>query len=223
MISLFQDRREAGQVLAEKLQPYANRADVMVLGLPRGGMPVAFEIAQTLNAPLEVFVVRKLGVPDYEELAMGAIASGGARVINQDIVAEFAISSAELESVIAREQIELERREQLYRNAEAMPDLKGRVVILVDDGLATGATMRAAVAALRAQQPAQIIVAVPVAPPDVCQLFQRLADECVCTLTIEPFDGVGRWYRDFSQITDEEVRECLRRAARKSTGIAAKS
>jgi predicted phosphoribosyltransferase len=215
MDKIFQNRIEAGRALAEKLKPYANRNDVAVLALPRGGVPVAFEVAKTLNAPLDIFVVRKLGLPGREELAMGAIASCGVRVLNQDLVSYLNIPESTIDAVALAEQKELERREQLYRNHRSALELDGRTVILVDDGLATGSTMRAAVEALRQLNPSRIVVAVPVSPPRVCSEFNREADECVCLLTPEIFDGVGKWYRDFSQTTDEEVRDLLERARRK--------
>ena len=207
----FHDRKEAGQLLAQRLLHYANRPDVLVLGLPRGGVPVAYEVAQALHAPLDVMLVRKLGVPGQEELAMGAIASGGRRVLNAEVVQGLGIPPRVLEAVTAREQRELARRERLYRGDRPGFDVRGRTVILVDDGLATGATMRAAIAALRQQQPARVVVAVPVAPPSVCQELRAVADEVVCLLTPEPFFGVGAWYDDFSPTTDEEVSRLLQR------------
>ncbi|HKZ81589.1 MAG TPA: phosphoribosyltransferase [Pyrinomonadaceae bacterium] len=209
---LFEDRHHAGRHLAEKLMTYANRDDVTVLALPRGGVPVAFEVAKKLNAPLDVFLVRKLGVPGQEELAMGAIASGGIRVLNDDVVNYLGIPTPVIEAVASQEQRELERRERSYRGDAPPPDVKGRTVILIDDGLATGSTMRAAAAALRGLRPAHIVVAVPVAPPETCDEFREEVDEIVCALTPQPFHGVGLWYRDFSQTTDEEVQELLRRA-----------
>jgi len=209
---LFEDRHHAGRHLAEKLMTYANRDDVTVLALPRGGVPVAFEVAKKLNAPLDVFLVRKLGVPGQEELAMGAIASGGIRVLNDDVVNYLGIPTPVIEAVASQEQRELERRERSYRGDAPPPDVKGRTVILIDDGLATGSTMRAAAAALRGLRPAHIVMAVPVAPPETCDEFREEVDEIVCALTPQPFHGVGLWYRDFSQTTDEEVQELLRRA-----------
>jgi len=208
---IFRDRTDAGKKLAARLKKYAGRPDVLVLALPRGGVPVAAEVAKELGAPLEIFLVRKLGVPGHEELAMGAIASGGARVINQDVVNYLGISAEVIDAVAANEQRELERRERAYRDGRPQPDVKGRVVILIDDGLATGSTMRAAAAALREQKPARIVVAVPVAAPATCEQFRDEVDEVVCAATPEPFRGVGLWYEDFSQTTDEEVRELLRR------------
>src|ERR1700704_2876060 len=179
MIPLYRDRSEAGQVLARKLTHYAGRQDVLVLALPRGGVPVAFEVAKALHAPLDVFLVRKLGVPGHEEFAMGAIATGGVRVINQDVVRSRGISPATIDAIAAREQQELERRERLYRGDRPSPDVRGRTVILVDDGLATGATMHAAIAALRRQQPARLVVAVPTAPPETCEALRAEGDDVI--------------------------------------------
>ena len=209
----FRDRTEAGRMLAETLREYANREDVVVLALPRGGAPVGFEVAKALNAPLDVFVVRKLGLPGQEELAMGAIASGGARVLNREIIHALGIPDDVVEQVTQEEQRELERREREYRDGRPPIDVRGRKVILVDDGLATGSSMRVAVLALRQKQPAQIVVAVPVAPRDSCVELEFVADRVVCAFTPEPFWGVGQWYADFSQTSDEEVRDLLRRAA----------
>jgi putative phosphoribosyl transferase len=209
---IFRDRTDAGQHLAASLAKYANRSDVLVLALPRGGVPVAYEVAKQLGAPLDVFLVRKLGVPGHEELAMGAIATGGVRVINEDIVRYLKIPGEVIDAVAESEAQELERREHAYRNDRPPPDVKGRVVILIDDGLATGSTMRAAAAALRKQNPARIVVAVPVSSPETCDEFRSEVDEIVCAVTPEPFRGVGMWYEDFSQTTDEEVRELLERA-----------
>jgi predicted phosphoribosyltransferase len=209
MRTVFQDRAEAGSMLAKKLSAYTRRPDVMVLALPRGGVPVAYEVAKELEAPLDVFVVRKLGVPGHEELAMGAIASGGVCVLNDDVVRELAIPSEAIEAVASRELRELERREKTYRGDRPTPGVRGRKVILVDDGLATGSTMRAAVAALRRLRPASIIVAVPTAAPSTCEEMRQEADDCVCVITPEPFYAVGIWYDDFRQTSDEEVRELL--------------
>jgi predicted phosphoribosyltransferase len=209
MIPRYRDRSEAGQVLARKLAHYAGRPDVLVLALPRGGVPVAFEVAKALHAPLDVFLVRKLGVPGHEELAMGAIATGGVRVINEDVVRMLHIPDAVIDAVAAREQQELQRREHLYRDDLPPPNVQGRTVILIDDGLATGSTMRAAVMALRKQHPARIVVAVPVAAPSTCSEFQAEVDEIICAQTPEPFYGVGFWYEDFSQISDKEVHDLL--------------
>jgi putative phosphoribosyl transferase len=211
----FRNRTEAGQLLAEKLKKYTGRDDVIVLGLPRGGVPVAYEVAQSLGAPLDVFIVRKLGVPGFEELAVGAIASGGVRVLNEDVMRALPNASEIIESVTARETIELQRREQSYRDGRPAPELRDRVIILVDDGLATGATMRAAVKALRQRGVAKIVVGVPVGPPDTCREFEEEADETVCASAPEFFQAVGQYYEDFSQTSDEEVRELLRRAAQK--------
>ncbi|MGL4622479.1 phosphoribosyltransferase [Chroococcidiopsis sp.] len=209
---LFQNRTTAGQALADRLLAYANRSDVLVLGLPRGGVPVAFEVAQALHAPLDVFLVRKLGVPGQEELAMGAIASGGVRVLNYDIIEALHLSEAEIERVTARQQQELERRERLYRQNRPFPQLRDRTIILVDDGLATGATMRAAVKALQLQQPAAIVIAVPVASPETQQELATQVDEIVCVETPAPFFSVGSWYAEFPQTTDTQVRELLQQA-----------
>lgn len=209
----FRDRYDAGRILATKLTAYANRPDVLVLALPRGGVPVAYEVARALNAPLDVFLVRKLGVPGQEELAMGAIASGGVRVLNRETVDALGIPDRVIEAVAAREQQELARRERLYRDDRPPPDVRGRTVMLIDDGLATGATMRAAAAALRQQGPARIVIAVPLAAPSVCREFEAEVDEIVCAVTPDPFYAVGLWYQDFSPTTDEEVRELLQRGA----------
>jgi predicted phosphoribosyltransferase len=210
----FPNRTEAGRQLAEKLVKYAGRADVIVLGLPRGGVPVAFEVAQRLGVPLDVFLVRKLGVPGFEELAVGAIASGGVRVLNEDVMRAIPNADEVIESVTSRETAELERREQSYRDGRPAPELHDRVVILIDDGLATGATMRAAVKALRQRGVAKIVVAVPVGPPDTCREFEDEADETICASAPEFFQAVGQYYEDFSQTSDEEVRELLARAAK---------
>ena len=212
-MALFQDRTDAGRFLATKLANYAHRPDVLILALPRGGVPVAFEVAKALKAPLDIFLVRKLGVPGQEELAMGAIATGGARVLNREVVQALGISSEIIDWVAAKELQELRRREQLYRGQRPAPNVQDRTVILVDDGLATGATMRAAVLALRQQGPARIVVAVPTAAPSTCAEFETEVDEIVCAVTPEPFYGVGLWYANFSQTTDEEVRNLLQEAA----------
>jgi predicted phosphoribosyltransferase len=216
MMDRFHDRREAGRQLAARLTAYANRPDVLVLALPRGGVPVAYEVARALGAPLDVFIVRKLGVPGYEELAMGAVATGGVRVLNDQIVRGLDIPEYMIDAVTTRERQELARRERLYRGDRPPPDVHGRTVILVDDGLATGATMHAAIAALRQQQPARIVVAVPTASREVCDAFRAEADDVVCAITPEPFQAVGLWYEDFSQTSDEEVRDLLARAARET-------
>jgi putative phosphoribosyl transferase len=214
MLSRFQDRYQAGSVLAQHLEAYARRPDVLVLALPRGGVPVGFEVGRALQAPLDVFLVRKLGVPGHEELAMGAIAGGGARLINTDIVQALGISHEALESVIRNEERELARRERLYRRNSARLPVADRSIILVDDGLATGSTMRVAVVALREQRPLRIVVGVPIAAPSACEELAVDVDDIVCAVTPEPFHSVGLWYQDFSQTTDEEVRELLEIAAR---------
>ena len=205
----FRDRVEAGESLADSLAPYRDREDVIVLALPRGGVPVAAAIAKRLHLDFDVFVVRKLGVPGHEELAMGAIASGGVRLVNDEVVGPLGIPSNVIDSVATGEQIELERREQLYRGNRAPIGLAGKTVILVDDGLATGSTMRAAVMAVRLQQPARVIVAVPVGAPQTCATLSREADDVVCVRTPDPFVAVGLWYRDFTPTTDDEVRALL--------------
>jgi erythromycin esterase-like protein/predicted phosphoribosyltransferase len=210
----FRDRSEAGRLLAERLRQYAGRDDVVVLGLPRGGVPVAHEIAQALDAPLEVFVVRKLGIPAHEETAFGAIATGGTRVLNRPLLERIALPAEWIEAIEAKERRELERRERAYRGDRPPPDLAGRTAILVDDGLATGSTMLAAVLAVREDDPSRIVVAVPVADPDVCAALRDEADEVVCLRTPRPLGAVGAWYEDFSQTTDEEVRALLERARR---------
>jgi putative phosphoribosyl transferase len=209
----FRDRLEAGRYLAAALQQYAGRPNLLVLALPRGGVPVGYEVARALHAPLDVMLVRKLGVPGHEELAMGAIASGGIRVISDDVVRALGIPDRAIATIAAHEEHELERREQVYREGRAPPDVEGRTVILVDDGLATGSTMRAAVAALKAQNPERLVVAVPVAATETCEALRREVDEVVCALAPEPFFAVGNWYQDFSQISDHEVRELLRHAS----------
>jgi putative phosphoribosyl transferase len=209
----FPNRAEAGRLLAEKLEKYADRNDIIVLGLPRGGVPVAYEVAKSLRVPLDVFIVRKLGVPGFEELAAGAIASGGVRVLNEDVLRALPNADEIIESVTAKETAELERREKSYRDDRPAPELRDRVVILVDDGLATGATMRAAVKALRQRGVAKIVVAVPVGPPDTCREFEDEADETICASAPEFFQAVGQYYEDFSQTSDDEVRDLLARAA----------
>lgn len=209
----FQDRADAGQQLAAMLSDYVDRPAVVVLALPRGGVPVAFEVAAALHAPLDVWMVRKLGVPGHEELALGAIASGGVRILNHSVVDMLDIPPHIIDAVAAREGKELRRREQRYRGDRPPVAVRDRTVILVDDGLATGATMRAAVAGLRQLHPARIIVAVPVAAPDVCAEFQHEVDDVICVITPEPFMAVGRWYADFAQTSDAEVQHLLARAA----------
>ena len=209
----FRDRTDAGQALAQELRAYASRDGVLVLALPRGGVPVAHEVAAALGVPLDVFLVRKLGVPGHEELAMGAIASGGVRVLNDDVVQHLHVPESVIDAVAREEQQELERRAREYRGDRPAPDVRGKTVILVDDGLATGSTMRAAAAALRRQQPARLVVAVPVAAQQTCEELRGEVDEVVCALTPEPFYAVGVWYEDFSQTTDNEVRALLERSS----------
>jgi predicted phosphoribosyltransferase len=210
----FKDRRDAGRILAQKLSAYAGRSDVIVSALPRGGVPVAYEVALALNAPLDIFIVRKLGLPGQAELAIGAIASGGIRVLNEDIIRALAVPE-EVVNLVARQELqELERREQLYRGDRPALEVRDRTVIVIDDGLATGASMRAAVTGLRALHPARIVIAVPTAAPETCDAFKFEVDEIVCTITPQPFEGVGRWYEDFTQITDEQVRTFLEEATR---------
>jgi predicted phosphoribosyltransferase len=209
----FRDRRDAGRVLAERLRHYAGRPDVLVLALPRGGVPVGYEVAQALGAPLDVFLVRKLGVPGHEELAMGAIASGNVRVLNRDVIAMLNIPAHVIDDIAAREEVELQRREREYRGDRPPLDARGRVVILVDDGLATGATMRAAAASLRRHGVARIVVAVPVAAEETCEALRPEVDEMICAVTPQPFYAVGAWYEDFSQTDDAEVRALLHRAS----------
>ena len=206
----FKDRHEAGKALGAQLTEYANREDVIILALPRGGVPVAFEVAKMLAAPLDVFMVRKLGVPGQEELGFGAIATGGVRVLNEDLVYALRIPKEMIDRVVNLEQAELERRERIFRGDRPPPQIRDKTVIIVDDGLATGATMRAAVTALKTQDPKRIIVAVPVASRQACDEFRELADVwAVCTTTPEPFYGVGMWYDNFTQTTDEEVKTLL--------------
>jgi putative phosphoribosyl transferase len=209
----FRDRSDAGRRLAAQLAKYAGRPDVLVLALPRGGVPVAFEVAQALGAPLDVFLVRKLGMPGHEEFAIGAIASGGVRVVNEDTLRDYGISPEQVDAVAEAEQRELERRERQYRGPRPFPSVAGKTVILIDDGLATGSTMRAAVRALREEGPARIVVAVPTAPPETCADLRLLVEEVVCLMTPDPFYAVGVWYLDFAQTTDDEVGELLERAA----------
>lgn len=211
---IFSNRTEAGQKLALQLKQYAKRDDVIVLGAPRGGVPVAFEVATDLRAPLDVFMLRKLGVPGREELAFGAIASGGVRILDRDIVEGLGITGLDIERVTRAEEQELERRELAYRGGRPPLDVSGRTVILVDDGIATGSSMRAAIRALRQMNPARIVIAVPVAPPATCSRLQSEVDELVCLDKPEPFYGVGQFYDDFSQVSDEEVKELLERASR---------
>lgn len=210
----FENRAEAGRFLAEKLAEYKDRPDVVVLALPRGGVPVAYEVAQELDAPLDVLIVRKLGAPEHEELAVGAIASGGVYVLNRDVVEMLHVSEAQLQRIAKKEQQELERREQAYRDGRPAPSVRGKTVILIDDGLATGATMWAAVSALRQRNPARIVVAVPTASRQTCEAFEDITDEIVCGITPEPFVAVGLWYEHFDQTTDAEVRTLLAKAAK---------
>jgi putative phosphoribosyl transferase len=208
---LFKDRDDAGRALAARLAEHAGRSDVLVLGLPRGGVPVAAQVAALLHAPLDVWLVRKLGVPGHEEYAMGAIASGGIVDLDEDVVRQLGLSTADVQRVLVRESAELERRERLYRHGRALPKIRGKLVIVVDDGLATGSTMRAAVSALRKLEPARIIAAAPVASSQACAELARHADECVCVSTPEPFHAVGAWYHDFRPTSDEEVAAYLER------------
>lgn len=209
---IFENRSDAGRQLSDRLIAYAG-GDTRVLALPRGGVPVAYEVARALRAPLDVFVVRKIGAPGREELAIGAIASGGIRVLNEETIAFLNVDRETLRDITEREARELQRREDVYRAGLAPHDVTGRTVILIDDGLATGASMQAAVVALRQRKPKSIVVAVPVAPRDTCAALERYVDDLVVLATPEPFRGVGAWYADFSQISDDEVRELLRNAA----------
>jgi predicted phosphoribosyltransferase len=222
MSRTFRDRHEAGRRLAERLAPLAHRSDVLVLALPRGGVPVAYEVARALGAPLDVLVVRKLGLPGQEELAMGAIASAGpagvVRVLNPDVLEAVPGAAADLDRVTAAERQELARRERAYRGERPRPDVRGKTVVIVDDGLATGATMRAAVLALRRLAPAHLVVAVPVGAAESCAALRQTADACVCVVEPGMLDGVGRWYDDFSQTSDGEVRACLDDAREPAAG-----
>jgi putative phosphoribosyl transferase len=213
MASPFRDRTEAGRRLAEKLARYAGLPDSIVLALPRGGVPVAYQVAMALNAPLDAYLVRKLGVPGHEELAMGAIATGGVRVLVPEVIREAGVPEHVVERVTQQELRELERRERAFRGDRPPPEVQGRTVILVDDGLATGATMRAAVTALKQQRPGRIVVAVPTAAPQTCESLRHEVDEVVCAIMPEPFYAVGLWYDDFAQTTDDEVRALLERAS----------
>lgn len=208
----FHNRTEAGRRLAAQLSQYANSPDVLVLGLPRGGIPVAYEIAKALHVPLDVWLVRKLGVPGQEELAMGAIASGGVMILNNEIINLLKISREAVEQVAAAEKQELERRDQAYRGDRPLPQIENHTIILVDDGIATSSTLRAAIAALQRHQPKHIVVAAPVAPPSVCESLKTIVDDVVCLNTPEPLHSIGMWYIDFSQTTDNEVRDLLRRS-----------
>jgi predicted phosphoribosyltransferase len=216
---IFRNRKDAGKILAERLRPYAGRTDVVILALPRGGVPVAFEVAEKLNAPLDVVLVQKLGAPGQEELAMGAIASGDVQVLNRYVVDQLGIPPAQIASAVAREREELQRREHLYRGNRPPVDVRGRTVILIDDGLATGSSMRAAAAALRQQKPLRLILAVPVASEFSCDEMRRDFDDVLCAVTPLNFYAVGQWYQEFSQTTDEEVRELLAKAAARVSQI----
>lgn len=217
----FRDRAEAGRQLAAALQQYKGRPNLIVLALPRGGVPVGFEVSRALGAPLDVFLVRKVGVPFHPELAMGAVAEGGVRVLNQRIIAEAGIPAGTVDHIVARERLELDRRDRLYRDGRPLASLQGRNIILVDDGLATGATMEAAVRALRQLTDSRIVVAAPVGAGDTCERLRAIADEVVCPHTPEPFDAVGLWYENFEQTTDDEVKVLLHRAAGEAVRLSA--
>jgi len=221
-IGLLADRGEAGRRLGRELARYAGSKDTLVLGLPRGGVVVAFEVAKALDAPLDVFLVRKLGAPGHEELAVGAIASGGLRVMNENVIGALRVTEGQIEAIAARERALLERREQLYRGHSKPLELAGKVVVVVDDGLATGASMRTAVRSMKSARPARIVVAVPVAPLETCADLRREVDETVCLMTPEPFYAIGSWYVDFSQTSDEEVVELLEKARPFGRGDAAR-
>jgi predicted phosphoribosyltransferase len=212
----YRDRRDAGRQLARLLDRYANQPDVLVLGLPRGGVPVAYEVAVALAAPLDVFLVRKLGVPGHEELAMGAIASGGVRVLNAELVADLKIMEDRLDAVVAREAAELARRDRLYRGDRPPPNVEGKTVIVVDDGLATGSTMLAAIAALHPQRPARLVCAVPISSRTVCEEIRGQVDEMICAATPDSFYAVGVWYEDFRPTSDDEVQALLRQAGERT-------
>src|SRR6218665_404821 len=216
--SRFQDRRDGGRVLAERLGAWRGRADVVVLALPRGGVPVGFEVARALGAPLDIFLVRKLGMPGDEEVALGAIAAGGVRVLDRELIEQCGIGPETLARLTEREEREIARRNRLYRGERPAPDAHGRTVILVDDGLATGATMRAAVEALRKEAPARLIVGVPVAAKETCEALRDEVDDIICARTPEPFWAVGDWYQDFEQTSDEEVQQLLQQAAQEHVG-----
>ena len=209
----FIDRRDAGRVLASRLTKYAGRDDVIVLALPRGGVPVAYEVASALGAPMDVFLVRKLGTPGHRELAMGAIASGGVRVLNEDVVHWYGISASAIERIAREEQEELERRERAYRDDRPPSDFTNKAVILIDDGLATGSTMRAAAQAVRGRRPARVVIAVPVGAPQTCAELAAVADEVICVRMPEPFSAVGQWYLNFNQTDDDEVRDLLQKSS----------
>lgn len=212
MRAIFRDRVDAGKQLAKELSKYSNRPDVLILALPRGGVPVAFEVAKELNVKMDVFIVRKLGVPGNEELAMGAIASEDVRVLNEDVIKSYKIPDRVIATVAANELRELERKERKYRGGHLQPDMKDMTIILIDDGLATGATMHAAVEALKTKHPAKLVIAVPTASPDICRFFKGIVDEMICAATPKPFYAIGAWYEDFSQTTDEEVCKLLEKA-----------
>jgi putative phosphoribosyl transferase len=209
---VYKDRKEAGRVLASKLRTYAGNENLLILGLPRGGIPVAYEVAKALNAPLDVFVIRKLGAPFQPELAMGAIAGGGIIVLNEEVVRGYGVTDEEINEAVTRETIELERREKLYRGENESQPIEGKIVILVDDGLATGASMRAAVKAAKKYNPEKVIVAVPVGARDTCQTLSKEADEIICAYMPEQFWAVGSWYEDFTQTEDREVRDLLEKS-----------
>ncbi len=215
----FRDRGEAGRRLAAALERYAGRSKLLVLALPRGGVPVGYQVARALNAPLDVMLVRKLGVPGHEELAMGAIAPGGIRILSDEVIAAFAVTERDIAAIAAREQEELDRREEAYRDGRPHPIIRDRTVVLVDDGLATGSTMRAAAVAIRVQEPAHLVVAVPVAPAETCAALKREADEVICLISPEPFFAVGNWYEDFAQVDDDEVHQLLERATLTMAGL----
>jgi putative phosphoribosyl transferase len=219
MGAFYRDRTDAGRFLARKLEKYAGAPDILVLALPRGGVPVAFEVAQALGARLDVFIVRKLGVPGHVELAMGAIATGGVRALNWDVVNGLRIPPEVIDTVAAREGEELRRREREYRDDRPAPDVGRKTVILIDDGLATGSTMRSAVMALRRQELSRLVIAVPIASPSICEELRDEVDEVICARTPEPFYAVGAWYEDFSQTTDAEVRDYLERAGHGSSSL----
>ena len=216
---MFRDRTDGGQLLALQLTKYKNNPDLLVLALPRGGVPVGYEIAKALNATLDVFVVRKLGVPGHEEFGMGAIASGGARILNDQIIRHLHISPETIDAVTSREEMELQRRERLYRGDRGPLNIHGKTVILVDDGLATGSSMKAAIAAVRQQNPARIVVAVPTAPPATCAELKTVADEVICAMTPQYFRAVGEWYESFAQTTDAEVQDLMKKGAQVQIGL----
>ena len=214
----FRDRVEAGRRLAAALERYAGRPKLLVLALPRGGVPVGYQVARALDAPLDIMLVRKLGVPGHEELAMGAIAPGGIRILSDEVIAAFAVTQRDIAAIAAQQQDELDRQEETYRDGRPLPIIRDRTVVLVDDGLATGSTMRAAALAIRAQEPAHLVVAVPVAPAETCAALKREADEVICLISPEPFFAVGNWYEDFAQVDDDEVHQLLERATLTTDG-----